>query len=81
MVTHYEYFSASISPRPFVELESFSVKPARAGLLVVCKRKPEPLKLTDLLAVLVSEEINDVSDAQVLKLLDVSPCIYHAAKG
>jgi hypothetical protein len=57
------------------------VKPKRAGLLVIFERKPKPLKLSDLLGVLISQEINDVSDAQVLQPLDVVPGSYHAAKG
>jgi hypothetical protein len=46
-----------------VKLESFSVEPARAGLLVVFERKPEPLELSYLLGVFVSQEVDDVSDA------------------
>jgi hypothetical protein len=81
VVTHYEYFSALISGGPFVKLERFLVKPARARFLVICERKPKPLKLSYLLGVFVSQEIDDVSDAQVLKLLHVGPGSYHAAKG
>jgi hypothetical protein len=76
VVTHYKDFSASISHCPFVKLESFSVKPARAWLLVVFERKPEPLKLSYLLAVFVSQKVDDVSDAQVLQPLDVRPSGY-----
>ena len=81
MVTHHKDFSVSMSPRPFVELESFSVKPARARLLVICKRKPEPFELSDLLGVLVSQKVNDVGDVQASEPLDVGPRSYHAAKG
>jgi hypothetical protein len=80
-MTHYKNLVASISRRPFVKLESLSVKPARARFLVVFERKPEPLELSYLFAVFVSQEINYVSDAQVLKSFDVSPSSYHAAKG
>jgi hypothetical protein len=66
-------FMVSVSHRPFVKLKSLSVKPTRARSLVIFKRKPEPLKLTNLLVVCVSHEVNDVGDAQALELLDVRP--------
>jgi len=66
VVTHCKDFSVSILSRPFVKLESFSIEPARARLLVVLKRKPEPLKLSGLLVVCVSHEVDDVGDAQCL---------------
>jgi hypothetical protein len=81
VVTHYKNFSISISNCPFVKLESFSVEPARAGLLVIFERKPEPFKLPDLLGVFVSHEVDDVGDAQALELLDVRPSSYRTAKG
>ena len=81
MVTHHKDFSVSILSRPFVKLESFSIEPARARLLVVFERKPKPLELTNLLVVCVSHEVDDVGDAHVPELLDVSPRSYHAAKG
>jgi len=81
VVTHHKDFSVSILSRPFVKLESFSIEPARARLLVVFELKPKPLELTNLPVVCVSHEVDDVGDAQVLKLIDVGPCSYHAAKG
>ena len=81
MVAHHKNPVVSISHRPLVKLESFSVKPARAWLLVISEWKPEPLKLSNLLVVCVSHEIDDVGDAQVLELLDVRPSGYCAAKG
>jgi hypothetical protein len=81
VVTHYKNFSASISRRAFVKLERFFVKPTRARLLVIFERKPKPLELSDLLGVFVSHEVDDVGNAQALKLFDVGPCSYHAAKG
>jgi hypothetical protein len=67
--------------RPFVELESFSIKPARAWFLVVFEREPQPLKLSHVFVVLVSLEINDVRDAQTLQPLHVRPSGYRTAKG
>lgn len=64
-----------------MKLQSFSVEPTRARLLVVLERKPEPLELSDFLAVFISQQINNMRDAQTPKLLDIGPCIYHAAKG
>lgn len=81
MVTHDKDFSILISRCPFVELERFFVKPAGAGLLVISKRKPEPLELSDLLGVFVSQKVNDVGDAQASEPLDIRPRSYHAAKG
>jgi len=56
-------------------------KPARARLLVVLGLKPEPLELSDFPAVFISQQINDMRDAQTPKLLDIGPCGYHAWGG
>jgi len=64
-----------------MKLESSFVKPARARFLVIFERKPKQLKLTDLLAVSISQEVNDVGDSQASELRNVSPSGYHAAKG
>ncbi len=53
-------------------------KPARARLLVVLGLKPEPLELSDFPAVFISQQINDMRDAQTPKLLDIGPCGYLA---
>jgi hypothetical protein len=63
VVTHHKDFSVSFSRCPLVKLERFFVEPARAWFLVVFERKPQPLKLSYLLGVFVSLEINDVGDA------------------
>jgi hypothetical protein len=65
VVAHYKNFSASLSRCPFVKLKSFFVKPAGPWLLVICEREPKPRELADLLGVLISQEVNDVRDAQV----------------
>ena len=73
MVTHHKYFSVSFSHCPPVKLERFFVKAARARFLVVFEREPQPLKLSDLLAVFVPLKIYDMGDAQVLQLLHIGP--------
>jgi hypothetical protein len=81
VVTHYKNLVSSISPRPVVKLESFSVKPARARLLVIFEWKPKPLKLSDLLGVFVTHEVDDMGYAQTSELLGVRPTRYSTAKG
>jgi hypothetical protein len=79
-VTHHKNSVAS-SDCTFVKLERFFVKPARAWFLVVFEREPQPLKLSDLLGVLVSLKVYDVGEAQVLQPLHVRPGGYGTAKG
>jgi hypothetical protein len=81
VVAHDKDFAITLPHRPSVKLKGRAVKRSRARLLVILKGKPEPLKLLDLLTVFVSLEIDDVSDAQGLKLFDVSPSCYRATKG
>ena len=80
-MTHHKNLCASILHCPFVKLERFFVKPPRTRFLVVFEREPQPLKLSDLLGVLVSLKVNDVGDARVFQLLHVMPGGYGTAKG
>jgi|HubBroStandDraft_6_1064221.scaffolds.fasta_scaffold03438_9 hypothetical protein len=48
---------------------------------VVSKRKPEPSELSNLSAVFVSLQVDDVGDAQFLQLRHIIPSCYRASKG
>lgn len=81
MVAHDENFAISLTCCLFVEFKRSPVEPVRASFLVIPERKPEPPKLSDLFVVCTSAKIDDVCDAQVLELFDVTPCSYRTAKG
>ena len=72
-MAHYEHFGSVFAQGLFAELPGSLVKPARPGLHVVMKAKPDPIELSDLSAIRAEPEVNHVGDSHPLELVDVVP--------
>jgi hypothetical protein len=81
VVAHHEDFAIWFPGSPFIKPKNFAVKPSRAWLVVVFEGKPKPRELSDFFAVFISLQVDDVGNAQPLKLFHVRPCRNRAAKG